>query len=236
MAIYTSIDYVDLREGDELIIYDGDSAFAPILEIFTGKGEDSNFTFKGTHKNIFIKFNGMTTSSTPNKGFSLSWQVCTGKCLDCGVGSFYSPVNNECNQCPNLTVALERGLLSCSRCPPGSYWLSTSKCKECAKGYYGNGSRTCDACVLPLVSLQPGQVNCKYCPENSIPTNTTYCQPCKSGFYAKDGFDQCKKIINNDDGALILYVFIGITILIVGVVIFMIFQNKRKSDTSFEML
>jgi len=233
--IHISVNYIDLREGDELIVYDGDSVFAPVLQKFTDKGEENNFTFKGTHKNIYIQFNGANPSSTPNKGFSISWDVCTGKCLDCGVGSYYSPINNECNQCPNLTVALDRGLLTCSRCPPGSHWISTSSCKECAKGFYGNGTKSCHTCSLPKVSAKVGSVNCSYCPDNSVPVNTSYCLPCKTGYYAQGGFDQCKKIINNDDGALILYVFIGITILIVGVVIFMIFQKRRKSENSFEM-
>jgi len=58
----------------------------------------------------------------------------------------------------------------------------------------------------------------------------------KVGIMQSKDMTSAKKIINNDDGALILYVFVGISILIIGVVIFMIFQSRRKDNDSFEMV
>ncbi|TKS91018.1 Signal peptide, CUB and EGF-like domain-containing protein 1 [Collichthys lucidus] len=71
-----------------------------------------------------------------------------GKCVSCGMGTFYSGEQEQCVQCPPGTYQDTMGQLSC-QCPAGHY--------------SADGFRPCQLCPLGSYQPEPGRVLCFPC-------------------------------------------------------------------------
>uniref|UniRef100_A0A3Q4AH10 Signal peptide, CUB and EGF-like domain-containing protein 1 n=1 Tax=Mola mola TaxID=94237 RepID=A0A3Q4AH10_MOLML len=93
-----------------------------------------------------------------------------GKCVSCGVGTFYSGEQQQCAQCPPGTYQDTVGQLSCEPCPSiegqgvaGA--KNVSQCGgQCPAGHFSSdGFRPCQLCPLGLYQPEPGRVLCFPC-------------------------------------------------------------------------
>uniref|UniRef100_A0A671VS62 Signal peptide, CUB and EGF-like domain-containing protein 1 n=1 Tax=Sparus aurata TaxID=8175 RepID=A0A671VS62_SPAAU len=93
-----------------------------------------------------------------------------GKCVSCGVGTFYSGEQEQCVQCPPGTYQDTAGQLSCEPCPSiegqgiaGA--KNVSQCGgQCPAGHFSaDGFRPCQICPLGSYQPEPGRVLCFTC-------------------------------------------------------------------------
>ncbi|TMS02715.1 Signal peptide, CUB and EGF-like domain-containing protein 1 [Larimichthys crocea] len=93
-----------------------------------------------------------------------------GKCVSCGVGTFYSGEQEQCVQCPPGTYQDTMGQLSCEPCPSTEGQgiagaKNVSQCGgQCPAGHYSaDGFRPCQFCPLGSYQPEPGRVLCFPC-------------------------------------------------------------------------
>uniref|UniRef100_A0A7N8YMZ8 Signal peptide, CUB and EGF-like domain-containing protein 2 n=1 Tax=Mastacembelus armatus TaxID=205130 RepID=A0A7N8YMZ8_9TELE len=93
-----------------------------------------------------------------------------GKCVSCGVGTFYSGEQEQCIQCPPGTYQDMVGQLSCEPCPSTEGQgiagaKNVSQCGgQCPAGYFStDGFRPCQPCTLGFYQPEPGRVLCFPC-------------------------------------------------------------------------
>ncbi|KAM6987101.1 signal peptide, CUB and EGF-like domain-containing protein 1 isoform 1-T1 [Aplochiton taeniatus] len=93
-----------------------------------------------------------------------------GKCVICGLGTFYSGEQEQCVQCPPGTYQDMVGQLSCEPCPSTEAQgivgaKNVSQCGgQCPAGQYSSdGFRPCQACPLGTFQPEPGRVLCFSC-------------------------------------------------------------------------
>ncbi|XP_060885703.1 signal peptide, CUB and EGF-like domain-containing protein 1 isoform X1 [Labrus mixtus] len=93
-----------------------------------------------------------------------------GKCVSCGVGTFYSGEQEQCVQCPPGTYQDTSGQLSCEPCPSTEGQgiagaKNVSQCGgQCPAGHYSaDGFRPCQTCPLGTYQPEPGRVLCFSC-------------------------------------------------------------------------
>uniref|UniRef100_A0A8C1LVJ7 Signal peptide, CUB and EGF-like domain-containing protein 2 n=1 Tax=Cyprinus carpio TaxID=7962 RepID=A0A8C1LVJ7_CYPCA len=100
-------------------------------------------------------------------------QVLTdGKCVSCGVGTFYSGEQEQCVICPPGTYQDREGQLSCEPCPSTEGQgiagaKNVSECGgvcQCPAGQFSvDGFRPCQPCPLGTFQPEPGRVLCFPC-------------------------------------------------------------------------
>uniref|UniRef100_A0A8C1LZ27 Signal peptide, CUB and EGF-like domain-containing protein 2 n=1 Tax=Cyprinus carpio TaxID=7962 RepID=A0A8C1LZ27_CYPCA len=98
-------------------------------------------------------------------------QVLTdGKCVSCGVGTFYSGEQEQCVICPPGTYQDREGQLSCEPCPSteGQGIAGAKNVSECggqcpAGQFSADGFRPCQPCPLGTFQPEPGRVLCFPC-------------------------------------------------------------------------
>ncbi|XP_043093661.1 signal peptide, CUB and EGF-like domain-containing protein 1 isoform X1 [Puntigrus tetrazona] len=98
-------------------------------------------------------------------------QVLTdGKCVSCGVGTFYSGEQEQCVLCPPGTYQDREGQLSCEPCPSteGQGVTGAKNVSECggqcpAGQFSADGFRPCQPCQLGTFQPEPGRVLCFPC-------------------------------------------------------------------------
>uniref|UniRef100_A0A671SDK1 Signal peptide, CUB and EGF-like domain-containing protein 2 n=1 Tax=Sinocyclocheilus anshuiensis TaxID=1608454 RepID=A0A671SDK1_9TELE len=98
-------------------------------------------------------------------------QVLTdGKCVSCGVGTFYSGEQEQCMICPPGTYQDREGQLSCEPCPSteGQGIAGAKNVSECggqcpAGQFSADGFRPCQPCPLGTFQPEPGRVLCFCC-------------------------------------------------------------------------
>lgn len=126
---------------------------------------------------FYIQFSGTEYEVAHRPSRAAETDACStgqvlrdGKCVSCGVGTFYSGEQEQCVLCPPGTYQDTVGQLSCEPCPstegPGvSGAKNVSQCGgQCAPGQFSaDGFRPCQPC--PLGSFQPeaGRVLCFSC-------------------------------------------------------------------------
>ncbi|XP_006806585.2 signal peptide, CUB and EGF-like domain-containing protein 1 [Neolamprologus brichardi] len=93
-----------------------------------------------------------------------------GKCVSCGVGTFYSGEQEQCVQCPPGTYQDTVGQLSCEPCPSTEGQgiagaKNVSQCGgQCPVGHFSDdGFRPCQPCALGFYQPEPGRVLCFPC-------------------------------------------------------------------------
>uniref|UniRef100_A0A673C5G4 Signal peptide, CUB and EGF-like domain-containing protein 1 n=1 Tax=Sphaeramia orbicularis TaxID=375764 RepID=A0A673C5G4_9TELE len=93
-----------------------------------------------------------------------------GKCVSCGVGTFYSGEQEQCVQCPPGTYQDTVGQLSCEPCPSTEGQgiagaKNVSQCGgQCPAGHFSaDGFRPCQVCPLGSYQPEPGRVLCFPC-------------------------------------------------------------------------
>uniref|UniRef100_A0A8C9Y137 Signal peptide, CUB and EGF-like domain-containing protein 2 n=1 Tax=Sander lucioperca TaxID=283035 RepID=A0A8C9Y137_SANLU len=93
-----------------------------------------------------------------------------GKCVSCGVGTFYSGEQEQCVQCPPGTYQDTVGQLSCEPCPSTEGQgiagaKNVSQCGgQCTAGHFSaDGFRPCQPCALGSYQPEPGRVLCFPC-------------------------------------------------------------------------
>ncbi|KAM7366816.1 hypothetical protein PAMP_014760 [Pampus punctatissimus] len=93
-----------------------------------------------------------------------------GKCVSCGVGTFYSGEQEQCVQCPPGTYQDMVGQLSCEPCPSTEVQgvagaKNMSQCGgQCPAGHFSaDGFRPCQLCTLGSYQPEPGRVLCFPC-------------------------------------------------------------------------
>ncbi|KAI3366516.1 hypothetical protein L3Q82_000645 [Scortum barcoo] len=93
-----------------------------------------------------------------------------GKCVSCGVGTFYSGEQEQCVQCPPGTYQDMVGQLSCEPCPSTEGQgiagaKNVSQCGgQCPAGHFSaDGFRPCQLCPLGSYQPEPGRVLCFPC-------------------------------------------------------------------------
>uniref|UniRef100_A0A8C3AI56 Signal peptide, CUB and EGF-like domain-containing protein 1 n=1 Tax=Cyclopterus lumpus TaxID=8103 RepID=A0A8C3AI56_CYCLU len=93
-----------------------------------------------------------------------------GKCASCGLGTFYSGVQEQCVQCPPGTYQDTVGQLSCEPCPSTEGQgiagaRNMSQCGgQCSAGHFSSdGFRPCQLCQLGSYQPEPGRVLCFLC-------------------------------------------------------------------------
>uniref|UniRef100_A0A671T2Z5 Signal peptide, CUB and EGF-like domain-containing protein 1 n=1 Tax=Sinocyclocheilus anshuiensis TaxID=1608454 RepID=A0A671T2Z5_9TELE len=98
-------------------------------------------------------------------------QVLTdGKCVSCGVGTFYSGEQEQCMICPPGTYQDREGQLSCEPCPSteGQGIAGAKNVSECggqcpAGQFSADGFHPCQPCPLGTFQPEPGRVLCFPC-------------------------------------------------------------------------
>uniref|UniRef100_A0AAZ3SCZ9 Signal peptide, CUB and EGF-like domain-containing protein 1 n=1 Tax=Oncorhynchus tshawytscha TaxID=74940 RepID=A0AAZ3SCZ9_ONCTS len=93
-----------------------------------------------------------------------------GKCVSCGVGTYYSGDHDQCVVCPPGTYQDTMGQLSCEPCPSTEGQgiagaKNVSQCGgQCPAGQYSSdGFRPCNPCPLGSFQPEPGRVLCFSC-------------------------------------------------------------------------
>uniref|UniRef100_A0A4W5MLH3 Signal peptide, CUB domain, EGF-like 1 n=1 Tax=Hucho hucho TaxID=62062 RepID=A0A4W5MLH3_9TELE len=93
-----------------------------------------------------------------------------GKCVSCGVGTYYSGDHDQCVVCPPGTYQDTMGQLSCEPCPSTEGQgiagaQNVSQCGgQCPAGQYSSdGFRPCNPCPLGSFQPEPGRVLCFSC-------------------------------------------------------------------------
>uniref|UniRef100_A0A665WXL8 Signal peptide, CUB and EGF-like domain-containing protein 1 n=1 Tax=Echeneis naucrates TaxID=173247 RepID=A0A665WXL8_ECHNA len=93
-----------------------------------------------------------------------------GKCVSCGLGTFYSGEQEQCVQCPPGTYQDTVGQLSCEPCPSTEGQgvagaKNVSQCGgQCPAGHFStDGFRPCQPCHLGSYQPEPGRVLCFPC-------------------------------------------------------------------------
>ncbi|XP_017295467.1 signal peptide, CUB and EGF-like domain-containing protein 1 isoform X1 [Kryptolebias marmoratus] len=93
-----------------------------------------------------------------------------GKCVNCGVGTFYSGEQEQCVQCSPETYQDMEGQLSCEPCPSTEGQgvagaKNVSQCGgQCPAGQFStDGFRPCKPCLLGSYQPEPGRVLCFSC-------------------------------------------------------------------------
>ncbi|XP_059181518.1 signal peptide, CUB and EGF-like domain-containing protein 1 isoform X2 [Centropristis striata] len=93
-----------------------------------------------------------------------------GKCVSCGVGTFYSGEQEQCVQCPPGSYQDTVGQLSCEPCPSTEGQgiagaKNVSQCGgQCPAGHFSaDGFRPCQPCALGSYQPEPGRVLCFLC-------------------------------------------------------------------------
>uniref|UniRef100_A0A673WHR2 Signal peptide, CUB and EGF-like domain-containing protein 2 n=1 Tax=Salmo trutta TaxID=8032 RepID=A0A673WHR2_SALTR len=93
-----------------------------------------------------------------------------GKCVSCGVGTYYSGDHDQCAVCPPGTYQDTMGQLSCEPCPSTEGQgiagaKNVSQCGgQCPAGQYSSdGFRPCNPCPLGSFQPEPGRVLCFSC-------------------------------------------------------------------------
>uniref|UniRef100_A0A8C5H357 Signal peptide, CUB and EGF-like domain-containing protein 2 n=1 Tax=Gouania willdenowi TaxID=441366 RepID=A0A8C5H357_GOUWI len=93
-----------------------------------------------------------------------------GKCVSCGVGTFYSGEHEQCVQCPPGTYQDTVGQLSCEPCPSTEGQgiagaKNVSQCGgQCPAGQFSDdGFHPCQPCPLGSYQHEPGRVLCFSC-------------------------------------------------------------------------
>uniref|UniRef100_A0A674EHE0 Signal peptide, CUB domain, EGF-like 1 n=1 Tax=Salmo trutta TaxID=8032 RepID=A0A674EHE0_SALTR len=93
-----------------------------------------------------------------------------GKCVSCGVGTYYSGDHDQCVVCPPGTYQDTVGQLSCEPCPSTEGQgiagaKNVSQCGgQCPAGQYSSdGFRPCNPCPLGSFQPEPGRVLCFSC-------------------------------------------------------------------------
>jgi len=145
-------DKVSLRNGDILSVHDGDSKFAPALARL--HGNQSTPDVVGRHSKVFIFFlsdtSPLPSSQNASLGFSISWQVCTGKCLDCPADTRYNISTLQCVDCPPDTQS-GQGSLVCSPIviePPPE---PQANCTTCGQDYVSPKPQHNEAVMIYMV-------------------------------------------------------------------------------------
>ncbi|XP_037551693.1 signal peptide, CUB and EGF-like domain-containing protein 1 [Nematolebias whitei] len=93
-----------------------------------------------------------------------------GKCVSCGVGTFYSGEQGQCVQCSPGTYQDMEGQLTCEPCPSTEGQgiagaKNVSQCGgQCPAGQFSpDGFRPCKICPLGSYQTEPGRVLCFSC-------------------------------------------------------------------------
>uniref|UniRef100_A0AAZ3Q050 Signal peptide, CUB domain, EGF-like 1 n=1 Tax=Oncorhynchus tshawytscha TaxID=74940 RepID=A0AAZ3Q050_ONCTS len=93
-----------------------------------------------------------------------------GKCVICGVGTYYSGDHDQCVVCPPGTYQDTMGQLSCEPCPSteGQGIAGAKNISQCggqcpAGQYSSDGFRPCNPCPLGSFQPEPGRVLCFSC-------------------------------------------------------------------------
>jgi len=236
--------YLVIGEADVLTIFDGDSEFAPKLGRWQGTVVTPR-TLNATHGRVFIKFvtddrqTGLPpVSSNISYGFSITYKVCTGKCLDCKPGTYYNITKNECKICLSPTVTLRSGQLECETCPDGQEWISSQECSACIPGTYSSGGMACKQCPPGLIAPEVGMSSCLPCTKDSYAVNDTSCEMCPPGSTPSESGASCDVIPvppqpkNNE--ILLIYLVVGVALLIFGLVVFVVIKRKKSPDDDYE--
>ncbi|PIO04952.1 hypothetical protein AB205_0087820, partial [Aquarana catesbeiana] len=134
---------------------------------------------------FYIQFSGMEYEVAQKPAKTLENQeVCNtgqalqdGKCVTCGMGTYYNGESNQCVPCLPGTYQDMEGQLSCETCPSNDGLgivgaRNVSECGgQCAPGHYSvDGFKPCKAC--PLGTYQPD-------------AGRTICFPCGGGLVTK---------------------------------------------------
>jgi len=237
--IQIRFNYLTLGDVDVLAIYGGDSESATKLGRWQGTKLTPNDTVISTSGKVYITFttdedqNGLPLNVTT--GFSFTYKVCTGKCLDCKAGTYYNVTKNECKTCPLNTISNTSAQLECHSCGAGSEWKSSEQCNICPKGYYSSDGIKCNPCPAGLIAPQNGMSICMKCPkENNYAVNGTDCEECPPG--TTPSVNMCITIpvperpVNNE--AVLIYLLVGLAIIIIGISAFAFY--KKKQDGGYQ--
>ncbi|XP_040201759.1 signal peptide, CUB and EGF-like domain-containing protein 1 isoform X1 [Rana temporaria] len=127
---------------------------------------------------FYIQFSGMEyeVAQKPAKSPE-NQEVCStgqalqdGKCVTCGVGTYYSGESNQCVPCLPGTYQDMEGQLSCEPCPSNDGLgivgaRNVSECGgQCAPGHYSvDGFKPCKACPLGTYQQDAGRTICFPC-------------------------------------------------------------------------
>uniref|UniRef100_A0A672RDT7 Signal peptide, CUB and EGF-like domain-containing protein 1 n=1 Tax=Sinocyclocheilus grahami TaxID=75366 RepID=A0A672RDT7_SINGR len=148
--------------------------------IKTGGGEYLTFwDFCGTYKQQFyIQFSGTAyevaqravRQTDGDEACSIGQVLTDGKCVSCGVGTFYSGEQEQCMICPPGTYQDREGQLSCEPCPSteGQGIAGAKNVSECggqcpAGQFSADGFHPCQPCPLGTFQPEPGRVLCFPC-------------------------------------------------------------------------
>ncbi|KAM8884343.1 signal peptide, CUB and EGF-like domain-containing protein 1 isoform 5-T5 [Synchiropus picturatus] len=127
---------------------------------------------------FYIQFSGTEyeVAQKPSKALEGAEACSTGqvlrdgKCVSCGVGTFYSGEQEQCVQCPPSTYQDMVGQLSCEPCPSTEGHgiagaKNVSQCGgQCPAGHFStDGFRPCQTCPLGSYQPEPGRVLCFPC-------------------------------------------------------------------------
>ncbi|XP_022086769.1 fibrillin-1-like [Acanthaster planci] len=127
-----------------------------------------------------------------------------GTCLECPVGTYHSPVLDECIRCEHGTFQNETGQLTCKACPEGTNTSDDGARRAvhchspCRAGTYSlTGLEPCLACPLNTFQSTEGATSCLQCSADAM---TQYegalsqddCMfPCDAGSFSMSGYQPC---------------------------------------------
>jgi len=172
-------------------------------------------------------------------GFSITYKVCTGKCLECKPGSYFNLTRNECKLCPPPTISTASGQLDCTTCPDGNEWANSQACASCLPGTFSTGGQKCQNCPSGKMAPSYAMGACVPCPENThYAVNSTACLACPAGNRPTTVGNACEAIPippqPKNNQVVLIYLVVGLALLILGLVIFVIVKRKNSSEDDYE--
>jgi hypothetical protein len=193
---------------------DDSTAAGPDSDELDGSWTDMNFTCSACGYGTFKPTNGSMACTECSSGkYHTQLAVITEETCDVACperGSYWSPSDNECLQCPgnhsdslpgsgDVTDCIcNKGYTGpdgdvCISCPPGSYKAvnGSSQCIECPRGKYSpdeaaTHESSCQECAQGKYSDSPGLSQCRDCEAGKYAdqTGSVRCEYCGAGKYS----------------------------------------------------